>query len=271
MNPHPYIHQEVSGQGLPLVILHGLFGDADNFRSIALHLERHYQVIRLDLPAHGHSGPLEQLTFDSMAKAVLHHLAEKGIDQCHLMGHSLGGKVAMQMAGDAGKLKIEKLIIVDIAPRFYPPHHESILKALQELPLNEIQNRGDAEKQLRASISDAGVRGFLLKSLYRDLEGHYRWRFDLDSLARDYPAIQQAPDFTTKIEAPTLFIKGGNSNYLGPQDELPIRMHFRQPQFKEIGGTGHWPHAEKPAVFTKLCQEFLSSNLTVSHKIEPLC
>ncbi len=261
MNPFPYIHQEVSGQGLPLVILHGLFGDADNFRSIALHLERHFQVIRLDLPAHGHSGPLDKLSFDAMAKAVLHHLSKKDINQCHLMGHSLGGKVAMQMAGEPGSLTINKLIIVDIAPRFYPPHHESIFAALKALPLNAIQNRGDAEKQLRQSINDAGVRGFLLKSLYRDLEGEYRWRFDLDALARDYAAIQQSPTFTKKIEAPTLFIKGGNSNYLGPQDELPIRTHFRHPQFKEIGGTGHWPHAEKPAVFTRLCNEFLTSEL----------
>ena len=251
------IHHEISGDGPPLVVLHGLFGDADNFRSIALHLERYYQVIRLDLPGHGQSTTLPQLSFERMAVAVQAHLAAIGLSNFNLLGHSLGGKVAMQMAGNPNNLIVDKLIVVDIAPRLYPPHHTSILEALTGLPLNELKSRGDAEKKLRPNITDAGVRGFLLKGLHRSAEGEYSWQFDLNGIKANYEHIRQPPTFSQKVPCPTLFIKGGNSDYLGPQDELPIRTHFNDPQFKEIGGTGHWPHAEKPALFARLCLEFL--------------
>lgn len=257
MSQKTNLHQESTGEGPALVVLHGLFGDADNFRSIALHLERYYRVIRLDLPGHGHSSNLNQYSFDEMASAVVSHLIAEGITSCHLLGHSLGGKVAMQIAGNASNLDIKKCVIVDIAPRLYPPHHNSILTALTELPLHEITKRSDAEKQLKDPIPDAGIRGFLLKSLYRNDDNAYTWRFDLTGLKADYEHIRQPPTFSQVVACPTLFIKGGNSDYLGPQDELPIRSHFKEPLFKEIGGTGHWPHAEKPALFARLCIEFL--------------
>ncbi len=261
MNHQTHIHEEIAGQGQPLVVLHGLFGDLDNFRSIALHLERYFRVIRLDLPGHGQSTTLDDLSIASLAKAVLAHLGATGVDQFHLLGHSLGGKVAMQMAANDTVSSIQKLIVVDIAPRFYPPHHKAIFEALIDLPLNEIGGRSDADKHLRKSIPDAGVRGFLLKSLHRKSDDTYQWQFDLQGLMADYEAIQQAPVFIAPVDAPTLFIKGGNSDYLGPQDELPIRTNFANPSFKEIGGTGHWPHAEKPALFTRICLEFLEQSI----------
>ena len=257
MNQQSDIHHEINGQGDPLVILHGLFGDADNFRSIALHLERYYQVIRLDLPGHGKSSTLPQLSFEAMATAVQTHLTAQGLANCKLLGHSLGGKVAMQMAGNPSNLIIDKLVVVDIAPRLYPPHHTNIIDALAALPLAEIKSRSDAEKRLQSQITDAGVRGFLLKSLQRNTNGEYSWRFDLSGIKRDYELMQLPPEFTQIVECPSLFIKGGNSDYLSAQDELPIRTNFKEPQFKEITGTGHWPHAEKPALFARLCLEFL--------------
>lgn len=257
MNQQTGIHHEISGQGPPLVVLHGLFGDADNFRSIALHLERYFQVIRLDLPGHGSSAALSPLSFDNMANAVHTHLLAEGVSNYHLLGHSLGGKVAMQMAGNPSASSIEKLIVVDIGPRLYPPHHMSILTALAELPLSDLNSRSDADKKLKNSISDAGIRGFLLKSLHRNSENQYSWRFDLNGIKADYELIRQAPTFSQSVPFPSLFIKGGNSDYLGPQDELPIRSNFKDPHFKEIAGTGHWPHAEKPALFARLCHEFL--------------
>lgn len=251
------LHHEISGNGPPLVVLHGLFGDADNFRSIALHLERHYQVIRLDLPGHGQSSTLPLLSFEHMAIAVQSHLATIGLSNFHLLGHSLGGKVAMQMAGNPKQWIVDKLIVVDIAPRLYPPHHASILDALTNLPLDELKSRGDADKKLRPLINDAGIRGFLLKGLHRNTAGEYSWQFDLAGIKASYEHIRQPPTFAQKVPCPTLFIKGGNSDYLGAQDELPIRTNFNDPQFKEIGDTGHWPHAEKPALFARLCLEFL--------------
>lgn len=260
MNQLPKLHQELTGQGHPLVVLHGLFGDADNFRSIALHLERYFQVIRLDLPGHGQSDTLPKLSLDTMATAVQNHLSSMEINTFHLIGHSLGGKVAMQMAGNKTSPNIKKLIVVDIAPRIYPPHHADLLAAMNDLPLNEIKSRGDAEKRLRTQIPDASVRGFLLKSLHRDAEHQWQWRFDLAGLTSDYDALRQSPEFAEPVTPPTLFIKGANSDYVTAQDEAPIRMHFKDPHLKEIGGTGHWPHAEKPALFTRVCREFLNQD-----------
>lgn len=257
MNRQSGIHHEKTGQGPPLVVLHGLFGDADNFRSIALHLERYFQVIRLDLPGHGQSSWLSPLSFENMANAVQTHLKSEGVSNYNLLGHSLGGKVAMQIAGNNHEQQIKKLIVVDIAPRLYPPHHATILTALADLPLSDLRSRSDADKKLKDKISDAGIRGFLLKSLHRSSDSEYSWRFDLNGIQADYELIRQPPTFSHPVVCPSLFIKGGNSDYLGPQDELPIRSNFNDPHFKEISGTGHWPHAEKPALFARLCLDFL--------------
>jgi len=208
-----------------------------------------------------------------MAHAVQNHLLNEGITHYHVIGHSLGGKVAMAMAGNPltkndKKNTIGRMVIVDIAPRLYPPHHNQILDALHELPLNELKSRTDADKRLRQRVPDATVRQFVLKSLYRsettEGEVEYGWRFNLNQIRKDYDLMRQIPTFTQKIDVPTLFVKGGNSDYLLPQDELPIRTNFKDPHFKMIGNTGHWPHAEKPALFTRLCIDFLTNDNTES-------
>lgn len=263
---NPQLHHEVGGNGPALVILHGLFGNADNFRTVALHLQRHYTVYRIDLPAHGLSPSLPELSFHSMADAILTHLHSAGLTQYALLGHSLGGKVAMAMAGrepqglKLDSLEINKLVVVDIAPRLYPPHHIKILEALMGLDLQSLKRRQDADKLLRASVPDAGVRAFLLKGLYETSSKQFAWRFDLKTLYRDYDNLREPPQYTRKAAMPTLFIKGSNSDYLQSTDELAIRARFAMPSFKEIGGTGHWPHAEKPALFTRLVQQFLEKD-----------
>ena len=246
-----------AGQGPVLVMLHGLFGSADNFRSVGLHLERNLTVQRIDLPGHGVSPTLPSLSINSMAEAVLDELAAQGIKEFHLLGHSLGGKVAMCMAGGQRCQGLQKLIVVDIAPKDYPPHHQPILDALQSMNLDDISDRREADAVLRPDISDAGVRAFLLKSLYRHESGRFRWRFDLTQLAADYALIAKAPDIGQPIEQPALFIKGSNSDYLEATDEPLIKKVCLNPSLKIITGAGHWPHAEKPAQFTRICQEFL--------------
>ncbi len=251
------LHHEQAGSGPPLVILHGLFGSSDNFRSVAIHLERRLNVIRVDLPAHGLSGTLPCLTFEAMAEAVVEHLNALNIERCYLMGHSLGGKVAMAIAGSVSAEHIERVIVVDIAPRLYPPHHDEIFAALLSLDLNAIKKRSEADKLLRTQIPEAGVRAFLLKSLYTDSQGQFKWRFKLQQLHKDYEELRKPPPFTQRTDMPALFIKGGDSDYLAASDEKSIRDRFSKPTFKEIGGTGHWLHAEKPGLFTKLVKEFL--------------
>lgn len=252
------LNSQQAGQGPVLIMLHGLFGSLDNFRSVSLHMERSLSVLRIDLPGHGLSPTLPTLSIEAMADAVLSEITRQGIREYHLLGHSLGGKVAMCLAGNAACEGLSSLCVVDIAPRQYKPHHQPILDALLALDLQLISDRREADHQLLDAIPDAGVRAFLLKSLYRQDSGQLAWRFDLQQLATDYPLICRAPQIDRIIEAPTLFIKGGSSDYLSADDEPVIKTVCANPSLKIIAGAGHWPHAEKPAQFTRICQEFLS-------------
>jgi len=162
-----------------------------------------------------------------MAQAVSDAIVARGIKRCFLMGHSLGGKVALAIAGlcasNQAPFHLLGLIVVDIAPRLYPPHHQHIIEALQNLPLSSLKNRKDADQRLSESIDEPEIRAFILKSLYRDPDLGYNWRFDLDAIAHDYEKMRQVPPVNSLIEAPTLFIKGAQSDYLQPIDEPAIR------------------------------------------------
>ena len=253
------LNSQQAGQGPVLIMLHGLFGNLDNFRSVSLHMERSLCVLRMDLPGHGLSPTLPTLSIEAMADAVLSEIARLGLREYHLLGHSLGGKVAMCVAGNPACEGLQSLCVVDIAPKQYKPHHQPILDALLAMDLQLISDRREADHHLLEAIPDAGVRAFLLKSLYRQDSGQLAWRFDLQQLATDYPLISRPPQIDKIIEPPTLFIKGGNSDYLSADDELIIKTVCATPSLKIIAGAGHWPHAEKPAQFTRICQEFLSN------------
>jgi esterase len=237
-------------------MLHGLFGDSDNFRSVSLHMERTMSIVRVDLPGHGKSPTLPSLSIESMADQMLNELAALGIRQFSLLGHSLGGKVAMAAAASPQCKGLSRLCIVDIAPKLYPGHHQFIFEALLKVDLDALTNRRDADKLLKEAVPDAGVRAFLLKGLYQHESKRFLWRFDLKQLAADYPLICMPPKMPNKVDAPTLFIKGGNSDYLMAPDETEIRSRFSDPSLKVIDGAGHWPHAEKPAQFSKICTDF---------------
>ncbi len=250
------LHSQQAGNGPILVMLHGLFGDLDNFRSVSLHMERSLSVIRMDLPGHGKSPSNPSLTLESMADLVLDELAALGIRDFHLLGHSLGGKVAMALAGNPKARGLQRLCIVDIAPKQYPPHHQGILDALLSLDLESLKDRRQADALLKSAVTDAGIRAFLLKGLYQHESKRFRWRFDVKQLAKDYPSISQPPHMQQNVDVPTLFIKGGNSDYLTAEDEPGIRALFSDPSLKIIEGAGHWPHAEKPSQFSNICTEF---------------
>ncbi|MBX2839592.1 MAG: alpha/beta fold hydrolase [Gammaproteobacteria bacterium] len=256
MSNLPLLNYKRAGTGPTMVILHGLLGSLDNFRSVGLHLERYFDVLRIDLPAHGESPSLPEINLLSMSDALRHTLDTLDVNHCHLLGHSLGGKVAMQLASVLPAEQLKSLLVVDIAPRDYPELHTPILEALSSIDLTHLTSRRQAEAELRGSIVDAGMRAFLLKGLYRTTKDQWAWRFDIKGLKKDYPELCKAPEIIEAIEAPTLFIKGGNSDYLSAQDESEIRRLFSNPRFKEIAGTGHWPHAEKPAVFTEMVLDF---------------
>lgn len=216
-------------------------------------------IVRIDLPGHGKSPTLPSLSIESMADQLLNELAALGIKQFSLLGHSLGGKVAMTAAAHAHCTGLNRLCIVDIAPKLYPPHHQPLIEALLNVDLVALESRREADSQLRQTIPDAGVRAFLLKGLYQHESKRFLWRFDLKQLAADYPLICMPPQMAKTVDVPTLFIKGGHSDYLTAADETDIRARFSDPSLKIIEGAGHWPHAEKPAQFSKICADFFQA------------
>lgn len=251
------LHSETLGQGPDLIILHGLFGSGDNWRTIAKGLAENHRVHLLDLPNHGRSPWMERQSYPLFAEAVDEWLQDQGIDQYRMMGHSMGGKVAMQMALTEHHGTLEKLIIVDIAPRAYQAHHGDIFQALNQVDLSQQKDRRSVDAALKNHIENTGIRQFILKSLYRKDDGQLAWRFNLEVLQSDYQAIAEAPEFNTRYQGPTLFIKGMNSDYITRDDQPAIMERFPNAEAKLIEGAGHWPHAEKPSAFLRILEGFL--------------
>jgi len=251
------IYSETLGSGPDLIFLHGLFGAGDNWRSIGRQLSDRYRVHLLDLPNHGRSPWLDDPTLVNLAAAVNDWIDHQGIERYRLLGHSLGGKVAMQLALNEHVGELTRLIVVDIAPKPYPPHHQDIFLALKRADLATLPDRKAVEADIADLVTDVGVRQFLLKSLYRH-DGKLAWRFNLSVLESRYESIAQAPTTTQPFDGPTLFIKGMNSHYIAAEDQELIRSMFPQSSAKLIEGAGHWPHAEKPLVFGKLLTDFLA-------------
>jgi esterase len=252
--PLHYTRQGAEGEWV--VLLHGLFGSGDNLGALAKLLAADFRVVQVDLRNHGRSPHSSMMNLMAMAADIAALLDDLGIDSCHLLGHSLGGKVAMQLALSQPQ-RVRRLVIADIAPVAYAPHHQDIFAGLQAIDLAGLQQRGDADGPLSQFVSELQVRQFLLKSLYRD-EAGFHWRFNLPVLLASYQELLAAPS-GAPFSGPTLFIKGELSDYILAEHETIIRTLFPNFTFKMIAGTGHWLHGEKPVIFNKLVQQFLMS------------
>lgn len=253
------LHYRVLGErGDWVLLLHGLFGSGDNLGALAKSLMADFRVVQVDLRNHGRSPHCETMSFAAMAADIALLQDTLGIACSHVLGHSLGGRVAMQLALSQPS-RVTSLVIADIAPVQYAPHHVNILNALRSLNFDGVANRGEVETQLMSSIPDLGTRQFLLKSLYKDGED-WRWRFNLPVLEASYPSITQAQQ-GKPFTKPTLFIKGGASAYIQPQYEDAMRALFPNFSLKTIADAGHWLHGEKPAEFNALVREFLMAAL----------
>jgi len=241
-----------------VVLLHGLFGSSDNLSVIRRHLEQDYRVINIDLPDHGKSARSDKFSFDNYANKVYTTLQNLDIHVASIVGHSLGGKVAMWLAHLQPQL-VHKLIILDIAPIAYEPRHQSVLEGLNAVSLTSIKSRKDAELGLSEFISDAGTRAFLLKGLFEESE-QWQWRFNLRLLTRDYTLLSDWPDINESVyEGETLFIKGEKSNYILAQHQAVITKQFPQAKAKLVNA-GHWLHAEKPQIVNGLITKHLLSS-----------
>lgn len=241
-----------------LVILHGLFGDLNNWKAIALRLSDQYQVHCMDLRNHGNSPHATGMTYHSMAADVAHTCSTLEITSTLVIGHSMGGKTAMQLALNTDTL-VDRMAIVDIGPQLYQHHHNSIIEGLQVLASTALESRKRADTLLQDYEQDAGVRSFLLKNLQRSEDGAYKLRVNINEIAARYDDIADQIESAHPFSRPVLFIKGAESDYLTDESRDLIARLFSQPSLKTIGGAGHWPHSEKPDVIYKILADFFAA------------
>ena len=236
-------------KGQDLIIIHGLFGMGDNWDTLAKQFSKYCKVHLIDLRNHGRSPHAKEFNYEVMCEDVLEYIEQHNIQKAILLGHSLGGKVAMKFAFTYPE-KTEKLIVADIAPRKYSTdYHQNLLQKLSRLDLKDFTKRSELEAALSLFIEDAGIRLFVLKNLYRDEYKNFAWRFNLEVLLEKISNIQDASFVNGVCAIPTHFIRGGNSDYITSADELLINKHFSDFSMATISGAGHWLHAEKPEQF----------------------
>ena len=238
-----------------VVLLHGLFGNGDNLSVIRRHLQNDYRVINIDLPDHGNSPWSQTFSFKTYAQQVLSTLNSLGINKANIVGHSLGGKVAMWIAY-LQPASIQKLIILDIAPVAYSPRHEEVINGLRAVPLATIRSRKEAQAFMAPFISEQSTQAFLLKSLYEQNDSWY-WRFNLDLLQHDYNVlIHWTLADEVVFSEPVLFIKGDESDYILPSHQNTIKKQFPKATAKVVNA-GHWLHAQKTQIVNRLITKHL--------------
>jgi esterase len=252
------LHSTSSGAGRPLVLLHGLFGMGNNLGSVARALQSHYRVHSVDLPNHGRSGWMDGADLPAMADCLRLWMDHQGLHSACFLGHSLGGKVAMQLALSE-PARVAGLVVADIAPVVYPSHHDAVFAALDAVAAAHCRSREEASKLMAAHIAEPGVIQFLLMSLQRGGEGTYAWRFNLEGIRRDYTAVREAPVASAPYLGPTLFIRGGESDYIREEHRHEILGLFPHATLKMMPGCGHWLHVERPSLFNSIARRFLDS------------
>ena len=249
------LFHRIYGEGPPLVILHGLFGQSDNWATLARAWSNQFRVIIIDQRNHGQSPHDAAFSYELMADDLAETLDILNLESVQLIGHSMGGKTAMFFAQKYPQ-RLTKLIVADIAPRAYAPHHGEIIAALKTLPLERLKDRNSADHELSKGIPDFGTRQFLLKNLYRNDSGGFSWRFNLEAISAQISEVGKAMPGSI-VETPTLFVRGAKSKYITDQDQRDIAHQFTNVRFETISDAGHWLHAEQPEAFGKVVLDFL--------------
>ena len=257
------LHYHGLGQGESIIILHGLFGSSDNWLTIAKQLATAYKVYLPDQRNHGRSPWSEEFTYEAMSNDLMEFIREHGIQQPTLIGHSMGGKTAMRFAVRY-PTSFRKLVIVDMAPKYYPPHHREILEGLRAIDLTTLQTRQQADEQLARHLPEVAVRQFLLKNLYRtesspDEPSRFAWRLNLPVIAREIERVGEALSYSEPVQRPALFLRGGRSRYVKDPDMNLIQQIFPQASLQTIADAGHWVHAEQPKEFVERVREFVEN------------
>lgn len=251
------LHFERLGSGSPLVILHGLLGSGDNWLGLAKAWAPHFDIIVPDLRNHGRSPHADEAGFTAMAADVKALIEAEGLSQVTVLGHSLGGKVAMTLATDYPEL-VSRLIVVDIAPKPYPPTHRELMSALLAVDLSRYTTRGEVDAVLAGPIPATPVRQWLLKNLGRDEAGKLCWKPNLPVLYRSLLELSAGFADLRQYTGPVLFVAGGRSDYVNEQDLPLIRRHFPEARLETIPDAGHWVHVDAPAKLGELVKEFVT-------------
>ena len=253
------LHSRILGEGYPMIILHGFLGMSDNWRSIgSRYAENGYQVHLVDQRNHGKSFWSDSFNYDQLAEDLLLYVDHHNLGDLILLGHSMGGKTAMQFAVDHPE-RVEKLLVADIAPKYYPPHHHEIFNALTSVPIDSIESRVQADEILSIHLTDPGIRQFLLKSLYWVEKGKLSFRFNLEVLQNKMEVVGQGLRAESSFDKPTLFLRGGNSDYILEEDLELIHGHFPLARLATVERAGHWLHSENPGQFIQMSLEFMNS------------
>ena len=250
------LHFKESGQGRAVILLHGLFGSLDNWLGVAPKLAEKFHVLIPDLRNHGHSPHHAEMDYPLMAADIENFFAAQKIESACVIGHSMGGKVAMQFALDF-PARVKKLIVVDMAPRAYQRVHDHIFEALLALDLELFQTRQQIEDALALEIPSLNLRRFLLKNLGRDGQGKFFWKMNLRAVAGNYSRLGEVLSPRSHVENQALFISGWKSDYIAAADELEIHRLFPAAAIQTIAAANHWVHADAPEEFVRLVLDFL--------------
>ncbi|TDE05272.1 alpha/beta fold hydrolase [Flavobacterium sandaracinum] len=251
------LFSKIEGSGQPLLILHGFLGMSDNWKTLGTQFATDFQVHALDLRNHGRSLHSEDFSYEIMAQDVYAYCQGHNLENINIIGHSMGGKVAMLLATKYPEL-VNRLIVADIGPKFYPQHHQDILAGLNAVDFSIQPSRSDVEEIMAKFIPDFGTRQFLMKNLFWQEPGQLAFRFNLAVFNHKMEEIGIPLPENSVFEKPTLFIRGGNSRYILDGDLENIKQHFPDSSIETIPNAGHWLHAENPADFYQKATSFLN-------------
>ena len=243
----------------PIVVLHGLFGISDNWVTYGKQMASEgFEVFIPDQRNHGRSEHSDDFNYLALTNDLYDFIDFEDLENPILIGHSMGGKVAMRFAVDYPDL-VQKLIIVDIAPKVYGArnHHLNIIESMLKIDLEKIKSRAEAETKLEERITDRRIRQFILKNLHRTRKDSFEWRLNIEAIANNLDQMFDGIPKESKYSNPSLFIKGGNSDYILPKDHQQIITHFPEAEIITINNASHWVHADAPKEFFELSRSFL--------------
>jgi len=254
------LHSRIEGEGKPLLIIHGFLGTSDNWKTLSgQFVEAGYQVHALDMRNHGKSFHSDVFDYNAMVQDIFEYCEQYRLQQVDIVGHSMGGKAAMFFAV-AHPEKVGKLVIADIGPKYYRPHHQDILAGLNAVDFTVKPSRGDVETILERYVPDFGTRQFLLKNLYWKEPGQLDYRFNLKVFNEKVDNVGQALPEGSRFDKPVLFLRGDKSPYIRDKDADLIKIHFPQAKIEEVSNSGHWLHAENPKEFMEKTLVYLKAH-----------